>query len=103
MEENGDVNKKKVPFFVAGQDGQPYYQGNHSILGSPFVQMMVLSHLMGGWGGRYYTPYTNTVILRDHRDSFRTSPGFGTQQTANETFNSRYKANSAGSGFASKK
>ncbi len=103
IEQTGDVTNNDLPYRVSGHNGQPYYEGNHSILGSPFVQMMVLSHLMGGWGGRYYTPHTQTVIIRDHRDNFRSSPGFGSQKTANESFNSRYKTNSAGGGFASKK
>lgn len=103
IEQTGDVTNNELPYKVAGHDGQPYYSGNHSILGSPFVQMMVLSHLMGGWGGRYYTPYSQTVVIRDHRDTFRQSPGFGNQKTANESFNTRYKANSASSGYASKK
>lgn len=102
IEQTGDVTNNELPYRVAGHDGQPYYSGSHSILDSPFVQMMVLSHLMGGWGGRYYTPYTRTVVLRDHRDTFRQSPGFGTQKTSNESFNTRYKANTAG-GYSSKK
>lgn len=102
IEQTGDVTNNELPYRVAGHDGQPYYSGSHSILDSPFVQMMVLSHLMGGWGGRYYTPYPRTVILRDHRDTFRQSPGFGTQKATNESFNTRYKTNTAG-GFMSKK
>ncbi|MDZ4836446.1 MAG: hypothetical protein SGJ27_21940 [Candidatus Melainabacteria bacterium] len=107
IEQTGDVTtNKELPYTVAGHNGQPYYSGSHSILDNPFVQMMVLSHVMGGmggWGGRYNTPYGRTADLRNHRDTFRTSPGFGAQKAANSTFNTRYKANSAGSGFASKK
>jgi hypothetical protein len=102
IEQTGDVTNDELPYRVAGHDGEPYYSGNHSILGSPFVQMMVLSHMMGGWGGRYYTPHTQTVILRDHRDTFRQSPGFGTQKATNQSFNTRYKTNTAG-GFSSKR
>jgi hypothetical protein len=103
IEQTGDVTNDELPYKVAGHNGQPYYQGSHSILDNPFVQMMVLSHLMGGWGGRYYTPYNRTVILRDTRDAFRTSPSYSGQKTANQSFNTRYKRNLAGTGVASKK
>ncbi len=103
IEQTGDVTNNELPYRVAGHDGQPYYAGHHSILDSPFVQMMVLSHLMGGWGGRYYTPYPQTVILRDHRDGFRGSPAYTSQKSTNQDFSSRYKRNLSGSGLASKK
>ncbi len=103
IEQTGDVTENQLPYRMSGYDNRPYYEGQHSILGNPFVQMMVLSHLMGGWGGRYSTPYTQTVILRDHRDSFRTTPSYTAQKTSNSDFNTRYKQKTSGSGFASKK
>jgi len=103
IEQTGDVTNNELPYKVAGHDGRPYYAGSHSILDSPFVQMMVLSHLMGGWGGRYYTPYDRTVVIRDSRDTFRNSSAYGTQKTSNESFNSRYQKKSIGEGYTSKK
>jgi|AGTN01.1.fsa_nt_gi hypothetical protein len=103
IEQTGDVTDNQLPYRVSDQSGRPYYEGHHSILDNPFVQMMVLSHLMGGWGGRYYTPYPQTAILRGHRDSFRASPSFTSQKTSNTDFNSRYKQKAGGTGFASKK
>ena len=101
IEQTGDVTDNQLPYRVSGYDGQPYYQGHGSILGSPIVQMMVLSHLMGGWGGSYYTPHSRVVVLRDHRDSFRTSPSYSTQKTTNQAFHTRYKQSSSG-GLASR-
>ncbi len=100
IEQTGDVTDNNLPYRVAGHDGQPYYEGNHSILGNPIVQMLVLSHLMNSWGGRYYTPHERVVIIRDNRETFRTSPSYSTQRTANQDFNSRFKQRSAG-GFSS--
>ena len=102
IEQTGDVTNDQLPYRVSGTGSVPYYEGHHSILGSPIVQMLVLSHMMNSWGGRYYTPYNQTVILRDHRDSFRTSPTFTTQKAANQGFASRFKEKFGG-GFASKK
>lgn len=102
IEQTGDVTNNELPYRVSGHNGQPYYTGSHSILDNPFVQMMVLSHLMGGWGGRYYTPYQRADVLRGSRDMFRKSPSYSSQKTANQSFNTRYKKNLAG-GFASKR
>lgn len=96
IEQTGDVSDNELPYRVAGHDGVPYYEGHHSIMGSPIVQMMVLSHLMGGWGGRYYTPYDRVVVLRDHRDSFRSTATYTAQKTSNSDFNTRYKQKSSG-------
>lgn len=102
IEQTGDVSNDQLPYRVSGTSGVPYYEGHHSILGSPIVQMLVLSHMMNSWGGRYYTPYSQSVILRDHRDTFRTSPSFDTQKATNQGFTSRFKEKFGG-GFASKK
>lgn len=96
IEQTGDVTDNQLPYRVSDHQGHSYYEGHGSILGSPIVQMLVLSHLMGGWGGRYYTPYDRTVILRDHRDVFRTSPSYSTQKATNKDFNTRFKTNSSG-------
>lgn len=102
IEQTGDVTNDQLPYRVSGTSGVPYYEGHHSILGNPIVQMLVLSHMMNSWGGRYSTPYNQTVILRDHRDTFRTSPTFSTQKATNQSFTSRFKEKFGG-GFASKK
>lgn len=102
IEQTGDVADNQLPYRVSDQSGRPYYEGHHSILDNPFVQMMVLSHLMSGWGGRYHTPYAQTSALQGHRDSFRSTPAYNAQKTANTDFNSRFKQKSGG-GFASKK
>ncbi|MBX9691704.1 MAG: hypothetical protein K2Z81_04920 [Cyanobacteria bacterium] len=103
IEQTGDVTDNQLPYRISDHDNRPYYEGHHSIFNNPIVQMMVLSHLMGGWGGRYYTPYNRTVIIRDHRDSFRTTPSYTAQKTSNTDFNTRYKQKVSGEGFASKK
>ena len=102
IEQTGDVANDQLPYRVSGAGGVPYYEGQHSVLGNTIVQMLVMSHLMNSWGGRYYTPYSQTVILRDHRDSFRTSPTFSTQKASNQSFTSRFKEKFGG-GLASKK
>lgn len=101
IEQTGEVADNELPYRMTGSGGTTYYEGHHSILGNPIVQMMVLSHLMGGWGGRYYTPYERVVVIRDHRDTFRTTPTYTTQKSANQGFFSRFKEKSGG-GFASK-
>lgn len=101
IEQTGDVTNNQLPYKVSDHQGHPYYEGHGSILNNPIVQMLVLSQLMGGWGGRYYTPYDRTVILRDHRDNFRTTPSYTAQKQANKGFNTRYKQ-SPGGGLASR-
>lgn len=96
LEQTGDVVNNQMPYRVSGYDGRPYYEGHRSILDNPFVQMMVLSHMMNSWGGRYYTPYSNYSILQNHQSVFRTTPQYNQQKTANEGFFSRFKKNSAG-------
>lgn len=63
IEQTGDPVNNEMPYTVNTGYGTPYYTGHHSLLDSPVVQFMLLSHMMGGWGGRYYTPYPRTVIL----------------------------------------
>ncbi len=98
LEQTGEAVNNEMPYRVAGGDGGTYYQGHHSILDNPIVQYMLLSHMMGGsmWGGRYYTPQPQYVILQHARDSFRTTPQYQQQQTSNNSFFSRFKTNSAG-------
>lgn len=96
LEQTGDVVNNQMPYRVSGYDGRPYYEGHRSILDNPFVQMMVLSHMMNSWGGRYYTPYSNYSILQNHQTVFRQTPQYTQQQTANQGFFSRFKKNSDG-------
>ncbi len=98
IQQTGDVVDHNMPYSVSGNDGRPYYQGSRSILDSPFVQFMVLSHLMGGggWGGRYYTPYSSYGGLLGYRNTWRQTPQFAQQQAANTSFFSRFKANPMG-------
>lgn len=104
IEQTGDVVDNNMPYRVASGDGRPYYEGSHSILDSPFVQMMVLSHLMGGmggWGGRYYTPYSSYGGLMNYRNTWRQTPQYSQQQASNNSFFSRFKSNPNGSGLQS--
>lgn len=91
IEQTGEAVNNEVPYRVANGDGRTYYEGHRSILDNPILQMMLISHMMGGWGGRYYTPYTRTVVLTQHRDSYRNSPLFNQQKSANSGFFSRFK------------
>jgi hypothetical protein len=102
IEQTGEVVNDKLPYRVVGQDGRPYYEGHRNILDNPFVQMMVVSHLMGSWGGRYYTPYSRHGDLYASQSTWRQSPQFGQQKAANQEFHSRFKAKASGSGFQSK-
>lgn len=96
IEQTGDAVKNEMPYRVAGGDGNVYYAGHHSILDNPILQMMLVSHMMGGWGGRYYTPAPQVVVLRQNRDTFRATPAYQQMQTSNNSFYSRFKTNSAG-------
>ncbi|MDR3612584.1 MAG: hypothetical protein P4L53_03405 [Candidatus Obscuribacterales bacterium] len=96
IEQTGDAVNNELPIRVSDADNRPYYEGHHSILDNPFFQMMFVSHLMGGWGGRYYTPYNRVVVLHDYRNSYRSTPQYGQQQASNQGFFSRFKKNSAG-------
>jgi hypothetical protein len=101
IEQTGDAVNNDVPYQVTGYDDRPYYVGHHSILDNPFLQMMLISHLMGGWGGRYYTPYDRVVVLHDYRNTYRLSPQWNQQMANNQGFYSRFKAKSQGSGLQS--
>lgn len=96
IEQTGDAVNNEMPYRVANADGATYYQGHHSLLDNPFLQMMLVSHMMGGFGGRYYTPRPQVVILQQGRDVFRSSPTYQTQQASNRSFYSRFKTNSTG-------
>jgi hypothetical protein len=102
IEQTGDAVNNEMPYTVNTGAGTPYYTGHHSLLDSPIVQMMLISHMMGGWGGRYYTPYPRTSILGGYRDTFRASPSYSTQQASNTSFMSRFKSKPLGGGFMSK-
>jgi len=97
IEQTGEAVNNEMPYRVTGSNDRPYYEGHRSILDNPFLQMMLISHFMGGgWGGRYYTPPSRVVILHDSRDSFRSSPDFSQQQSRNQGFFSRWKSNPQG-------
>jgi hypothetical protein len=102
IEQTGEAVNNEMPYTVNTGNGTPYYEGHHGLLDSPIVQFMLLSHVMGGWGGRYYTPYPRTVYLGGYRDTFRASPTYTQQQASNTGFMSRFKQKALGGGFASK-
>lgn len=99
IEQTGDVVNNDMPYRMSSWDGRPYYEGHHSILDSPLVQFMVLSHLMGGggWGGRYYTPYSSYGSILGYRNTWRASPQYSQQQASNTSFFSRFKTSPSGS------
>lgn len=96
IEQTGDAVNNEMPYRVANADGGTYHQGHHSLLDNPFLQMMMISHIMGGFGGRYYTPRPQVVVLQQGRDAFRNTPHYQAQQSSNKEFQSRFKTNSAG-------
>lgn len=96
VEQTGSAANNEVPYRVGGYDGRPYYEGHHSLLDNPFLQWFLISHMMGGWGGHYYTPPREVIVLHDYRDRYRQSPGYEAQRTANHDFFSRYKARTLG-------
>jgi|SRR5277367_2056206 len=101
IEQTGDAANNEMPYRLSGQDGQTYYEGRHSILDNPFLQAMLISHLMGGWGGRYSTPTDRVVVLDNYRNTYRQTPNY-TQQTAlNRDFSTRFKTKSFGGGLQS--
>lgn len=105
IEQTGEAVNNDMPYRVSTAEGRPYYEGHHSLLDSPIVQFMVLSHLMGGgggWGGRYYTPYSHVTVLHDYRNTWRSSPQYSQQQTSNTGFMSRFKQKALGGGMESK-
>ena len=102
IEQTGEATEdKQIPYRVSDNNDRPYYEGRHSFLDNPFLQMMILSHFMGGgmgspWGGHYYTPYQNINVIHSYRDSYRATPGYSTQQASNQGFFSRFKTSSNG-------
>jgi hypothetical protein len=102
IEQTGEAADNEMPYRVANQDGRTYYEGHHSILDNPFLQAMLISHMMGGFGGHYYTPYDRTVILQSDRNAYRSSPSWGTQKAANQDFQTRFKQKAFGGGLQSK-
>lgn len=102
IEQTGDAVNNEMPYRVNGYNDRPYYEGHHSFLGNPFLQAMLLSHAFGSFGG-YYTRPTQVVVLKEHRDSYRQTPQFEQQKTANQGFFSRFKSKSSGGLESSKK
>ena len=106
IEQTGEAANNEMPYRVSNSDGRTYYEGHHSFLDNPILQMMIVGHLMGGgmggWGGRYYTPPARVIVLHDSRDSWRSTPQYSQQQSSNSGFFSRFKSKSGGSGFDSK-
>jgi len=104
IEQTGDAVNNEMPYRMSGYDNNhSYYEGHHGFLDNPFLQAFLISHLMGGWGGgHYYTPRTQVVVLRDYRSSYRQTPTYTQQKTANEGFFSRFKRNSSGGMTSSK-
>jgi hypothetical protein len=102
IEQTGDAVNNEMPYRLSSGDGQTYYQGSHSILDNPFLQMMLVSHMMGGWGGRYYTPYDRTAVLQSDRNAYRSTSGFGAQQSLNRQFDTRFKSKAFGAGVESR-
>lgn len=91
IEQTGEAAGNEMPYRVGGADGRPYYEGHHSLLDNPFLQMFLVSQMMNSWGGHYSTPQRDRIIIRDHRDSYRQSPQYENQRISNRDFNTRYK------------
>lgn len=91
IEQTGRGTNDQVPYRMSGAHGDTYYQGHQSVLGNPFLQGLLIGGAVGHFSGRYYTPRTRYVALRDHRTSFRSSASYEAQRKANTTFSSRYK------------
>ncbi len=102
IEQTGDVVNNDMPYRVANYDGTTHYVGHRSILDNPFIQMMMFSHMMNMWGGRYHTPYDRMGPLGSHRTAWRSSPQYETQKTSNQGFFSRFKTKANGGGLQSK-
>jgi hypothetical protein len=102
IEQTGEPTNNEMPYRVSGYDDRPYYEGRHSFLDNPFLQAMLISHFMGGgWGGHYYTPPTQVIVLHDYRNSYRQTPQYTQQQSSNQGFFSRFKTKAVGSGLES--
>jgi hypothetical protein len=96
IEQTGDAVNNEMPYKVSDQEGRTYYQGSHSILDNPFFQALLIGHLFSSWGGHYYTPPGQVTVLHDYRNSYRSSPSWGQQQSYNNDFSSRYKTKMGG-------
>lgn len=102
IEQTGEVVNNDMPYRVANHDGTTHYEGHRSILDNPFIQMMMFSHMMNMWGGRYHTPYDRFGTLGSQRTAWRSSPQYETQKASNQGFMSRFKSKANGSGLQSK-
>ena len=102
IEQTGEIVNNDMPYRVNDYDGRAHYVGHRSIFDNPFIQMMVFSHMLNSWGGRYNTPYDRMGPLASQRTAWRNSPNYSTQRTANQGFFSRFKSKSDGSGLTSK-
>ncbi|MEB3300031.1 MAG: hypothetical protein VKO21_11170 [Candidatus Sericytochromatia bacterium] len=97
LEQTGAAEGAKgFPYQVTGAQGQPFFQGypppqyhSGSLLDNPFVQFMVLNQIFNGGFG-YNTPWRRTTVLRNHRDTFRSSPSWRQQTARNKGFVSRW-------------
>jgi hypothetical protein len=101
IEQTGDAVNNQMPYRVSGQNGQVYYEGQHSILDNPFFQALLISHMMSGWGGHYYTPYDRYGMLDGYRTTYRQSPSYGQQEALNRDFATRFKTKAFGGGLQS--
>jgi|GEM_PF-466842 hypothetical protein len=101
IEQTGQVANNDVPYRVSDYSGHPYYEGHHSLLDNPFLQFFLISSMMHGWGGHYYTPPQQVIILHDYRNTYRQSPEYQTQRQSNRSFYSRYKQKELGGGYKS--
>jgi hypothetical protein len=99
IEQTGEAANNEMPYRLSGQDGQTYYEGRHSILDNPFLQALLISHLMGGWGGRYYTPPGRMVVLDNYRSTYRQTPNYMQQTASNSDFATRFKSKAVGGGL----
>lgn len=102
IEQTGAITNNDMPYKVANYDGSTHYMGHRSIFDNPFIQMMVFSHMMNSWGGRYHTPYDRMGPLGSYRAGYRQTPQFEQQKTANQGFMSRFKSKAGGTGLQSK-
>lgn len=91
IEQTGSGSGSQVPYRMSGAYGDTYYQGHHTVSDNSFLYGLLIGGAVGHFSGRYYTPRTRYVYLRDHRTTFRKSASYEAQRKANTTFGSRYK------------
>lgn len=102
LEQTGDVANNQMPYRVSDERGQMYHDGSYNLLNNPIVQGLAVGALFNHFfGPRYYTPFSHVTVLRDYRDTFRTTPTFGAQRVANQSFASRFKERAFGGGIRS--